>query len=247
MTCGTGALAGGEGLTPAGRFMDCFFFSVHTLATIGYGTLHPHGMAANVLVAVEALVGLCVFALETGIIFARFSRPAARIRFSKNAIIAPYHGITAFEFRVINTSSAELVEMTAKVIFTRGARTGESDRRVYEQLKLERDVLTFFPLQWTIVHPIDEESPLRGLTLEDLHVTGAEFIILLTGTEETFSQQVHTRTSYRAEEIVWGARFRDMYSLDETGVVETSLLKLDNYDVAELPGPVAGVTQPQAS
>lgn len=236
LACGPGALQGGGGTTMMGRFADCFFFSVHTLATIGYGTLHPEGLPANIIVTIEALVGLSVFALATGIIFARFSRPVARLRFSRNALIAPYRGGRAFEFRVINTTNSELVEMQAKVIFTRSEDPNDTNVRNYEQLVLEREIITFFPLQWTIVHPIDESSPLYGLTLEDLRKIEVEFIILLTGIEETFSQQVHTRTSYRADEIVFGARFEDMYALDPVGVLHTDISRLDSWQSAELPG-----------
>lgn len=235
LACGPGALQGGGGTNMIGRFADCFFFSVHTLATIGYGTLHPEGLAANLLVTFEALVGLTVFALATGIIFSRFSRPVARLRFSRNALVAPYRGGRAFEFRVINTTNSELVEMQAKVIYTRSEDPKDTKVRNYEQLTLERDIISFFPLQWTIVHHIDENSPLHGLTADDLRKIEVEFIILLTGIEETFSQQVHTRTSYRADEIVFGAKFSDMYELDEDGVLHSDVRRLDQFEPAELP------------
>src|SRR5262249_17262363 len=135
----------------------------------------------------------------------------AQIIFSDKAIIAPYRGITAFEFRITNARKNQLIELGAKVLFTRFEQVdGQSLRRFYN-LKLERTKVTFFPLSWTIVHPIDEKSALYRLKEEDLLTSNAEFLILLTGIDETFSQTVHTRSSYKADEIIWNARFKDVF------------------------------------
>ena len=159
--CGPQALHGGEGTTPAGHAIDAFFFSVQTLATIGYGRLSPSGLAANVLVAVEAFVGLLGFAMATALAFARFSQPRAKVLFSDRAVIAPYRGITAFQFRTMNARKSQLVEVEAKVMFSRmEVHEGRRTRR-FHPLTLEREKVTFFPIQWVVVHPIDERSPLR--------------------------------------------------------------------------------------
>jgi inward rectifier potassium channel len=209
--CGPEALAGTLGVSATGHALDCFFFSIQTIATIGYGRISPVGLAANVLVAVEAFVGLLGFAMATALAFARFSQPRAKILFSEKAVIAPYRGITAFEFRIINERNNQLIEVEAKVMFSRlETHDGKRVRR-FDLLPLERSKVAFFPIQWVVVHPIDEASPLRGLGAEDLAASNAEFFILLTGVDETFAQTVHARSSYRFDEIVVGAKFADMY------------------------------------
>jgi len=211
LLCGPGALHGATAVTPGERFLEAFFFSVQTLATIGYGRLSPEGSAANALVAIEALVGLLGVAFATGLSFARFSRPLAHILYSDRAVIAPYRGGTGFMFRVINERRNQLIEVKARVAFSR--MVSENGRRIrrFEPLSLERTTVQFFPLHWTLVHPIDEKSPLNGVTAESLRASEAEFMILLTGTDETFSQTVHSRSSYLADEVVVGARFQDMF------------------------------------
>ncbi|HEY7214057.1 MAG TPA: ion channel [Thermoanaerobaculia bacterium] len=209
--CGPGQIAGSNATQLHSQFLEDFFFSVQTFATIGYGGMHPVGLAANLLVTLESLVGLLGFALATGILFARFSQPTAKILFSRNAIIAPYRGITAFEFRIANARANELIQVEARVLLSRFKRDGSGNRE-FVNLKLERNQVVFFPLAWTIVHPIDEESPLWGATQEDLKDWDAEFLVLLSGIDETFSQTVHTRSSYKASEIVCGARFADLFN-----------------------------------
>ena len=206
VACGPGALVGGgePGLLRA------FFFSVETFSTIGYGIVSPTGLAANLVVTAEALVGLLWLALATGLLFARFSRPTARILFSRQAVVAPYRGGTAFEFRIANARSSQLIEVEAKVLFARFEQAGGRAVRRFYPLALERDSVVFFPLAWTIVHPITESSPLHGLTADDLRASDAEFLVLLSGIEEAFAQRVHARSSYKGDEIVWGARFADI-------------------------------------
>ena len=191
-----------------------FFFSVHTLATIGYGVIAPENIVANILVTIEALVGLLSMALVTGILFARFSRPVPRILFSEKALIAPYHDKTAFMFRIANESSSQIVELEAKVVMALFDRVDGHATRRFQVLSLERNRVTFFPLSWTVVHPIEDNSPLYGLSEKDLAERGAEFLVLLTGIDETFSQTVHVRSSYRYDELVWGARFSDIFEHD---------------------------------
>lgn len=202
-----------HGLTGTGsgsRFVEGFFFSVQTLSTVGYGQLYPVGLAANILMTAEAIVGLLAFALSTGLVFARFSRPTADIVFSHNAVVAPYRGEKAFEFRIVNQRQNEIIELRAKVVFSqREVRNGRAVRRFYD-LSLERDRVTFFPASWTIVHPIDKRSPLYGLSPEGCRWADAEFLVLLTGMDDTFSQVVHARTSYKADEVLWNARFDDI-------------------------------------
>ncbi len=212
LACGPGALSVPDGLRVENPFWQAFFFSVHTLGTIGYGNITPAGMAANLIVTLEALFGLLGFALVTGLLFSRFSRPTAKILFSQNAIIAPYREMTAFEFRITNARRNQIIELNATVMYTQFENHDGTPMRRFYPLKLERDRVTFFSLSWTIVHPIDEKSPLYGKTEQDLDAANAEILILLTGIDETFSQTVHTRSSYKADEIVWHARFDNIYN-----------------------------------
>jgi len=241
--CGPGSLAGPVPTQVDGIFLRAFFFSVQTFATIGYGGVSPVGLAANLLVTFESLVGLLGFAIATGLLFARFSRPTGRIVFSRKAVIAPYRGITAFEFRITNARSNQLIELEAKVLYSRiEGRPGATVRK-YDQLRLERTRVVFFPLSWTIVHPIDERSPLHGLTQEDLAARDAEFLVTLAGTDETFAQLVHTRSSYKAEDIAFGARFANMYNpLTESGVVSIDIGKLHDIEPADFDSQIPSET-----
>ena len=229
--CGPGALLGSEARTPLERFGECFFFSVQTLGTIGYGRMSPQGLAANILVTMQALAGLMGFAFATGLLFARFSRPSARILFSENALIAPYREGRALMFRVMNARVAsELTEVHATVTFSAmQERDGKRARRFFP-LTLEREKVTFLPTQWVLVHPIDDASPFHGLTEVDLHRQEAEVLILLTGIDETFTQSVHTRTSYRHDEVVWEARFADMAVTSATGVTKVDASRLSDFN-----------------
>ncbi|MEA2601338.1 MAG: inward rectifier potassium channel [Acidobacteriota bacterium] len=228
VACGPGQIAGATAGTLGDRLLEMFFFSVQTFATIGYGGMHPVGLAANLLVTLESLVGLLGFALATGILFARFSQPTAKILFSRKAVIAPYRGITAFEFRIANARSNELIQVEARVMLTRLRADGN---RQFLPLKLERERVVFLPLSWTIVHPIDEESPLRGLTQEDLTASDAEVLVLLSGIDETFSQTVHTRSSYKADEIVCNARFSSLFNPPRPdGVLSVDISRLDQIE-----------------
>ena len=234
LACGEGALAGATDDYLPSSFWRAFFFSVHTFATIGYGNISPVGMAANLIVVVESLAGLLATALITGVIFARFSRPTAKIVFSNQAVIAPYKDITGFMFRITNARKNQLINLEAKVslsLYVQG--NGPTNRRFY-QLKLERSRVDLFPLSWTVVHPIDEESPLSGYTPEQLSQADAEFVILLTGLDESISQTVHTRSSYKHHEIVWNAKFSNLYEpLVDGEPITIDVSKI--HDIEKLP------------
>ena len=229
---GEAALTGMHATTQLGRFGEAFFFSVHTLATIGYGTIAPSTLAANVIVTIETLIGLVGVAVMAGISFARFSRPVARILFSRNAVIAPYRGGRAFMFRIANQRSSQLIDLEARVLLSRRKRDGATATdREFLTLALERERVAFFPLTWTVVHPIDAASPLRDWTSEDLIECEAEFLVLLNAFEETFSQTVHSRSSYKTAEVVWGARFLSMFEPpDEEGVISVDIHRLHDIE-----------------
>lgn len=233
--CGPGQIAGSTAVSLPAQYLEDFFFSVQTFATIGYGVMHPVGLAANLLVTLEALVGLLGFALATGILFARFAQPNARILFSRQAIIAPYRGITALQFRIANVRRNEMIQVEAQVTFTRLKRDGSGNRE-FIVLKLEREKVVFFPLSWTIVHPIDETSPLHGLTPESLMECQSELLILLSGIDDISFQRVHTRSSYKPDEIVWGARFANLFVAPKPdGILRVDLNRLHEIERVELP------------
>jgi inward rectifier potassium channel len=234
MLCGRDAITGFGAQPMAARFSTAFFFSVETLATIGYGNIAPNNLPANIIVTVEALVGLLGFSVVAGIVFARFARPVARIVFSRNALIAPYKNIRALMFRIVNQKTNEIVQLKATVLLTR-RKSGVDGEREYHPLKLEREHVVFFPASWTIVHPIDEESPLRGVDAAALRASEAEILILLNGFDETFSQTVHTRSSYKADEVVWGARFLPMFNPPHPdGTISVDIRKLHDFQPVQL-------------
>ena len=232
LLCGPGALQSAVGSFAGQPFYRAFFFSVYTFATIGYGNIIPVGVAANSLVAIEALVYIIGIALATGVIFSRFSRPSARIVYSRNAIVAPYRDKTALEFRIANGRTSQLIEVEIQVILTKLELVDGTSVRKFYDLDLERQRVVFFTLSWTVVHPIDPGSPMWGLTKKDLLDADAEVLILLTATDETLSQIVHSRSSYKADEIVWGAKFSNMFMRTEAaGIIGMNLDRIHDIEI----------------
>ena len=228
---GADALQASIGDFAGSPFYRAFFFSVDTFATIGYGNIIPVGVAANTLVTIEALLNIVGVALATGVIFARFSRPSARIIYSRNAIVAPYRDKTALEFRIANARSSQLIEVQVQAILTKIEQVGQSTIRKFYDLSLERNRVVFFPLSWTVVHPIDANSPMWGLTQADLVKADVELLVLLIATDETVSQNVHSRSSYQANEIVWGAKFANMFMRSETeGIIGMNLSRIHDIE-----------------
>ena len=205
------ARPGSIGNARPGSFADAFFFSVQTMATIGYGNLVPRTAWANVLVTIEALFGLLGVAMVTGLMFAKFSRPTARVLFSRRAVVAPLDGLPTLMFRMANARGNSIVEAQVHVVLARNETTpeGESMRRFYD-LELSRRQSALFTLSWTAIHPITARSPLHGETLTTLQAADAELIVSLLGFDDHFFQTVHARYQYRPEQVVWNARFVDI-------------------------------------
>jgi inward rectifier potassium channel len=218
VACGSNGLVNTLDTGIYSPFLKAFFFSIHTSATIGYGSTVPVGLATNTLVALESVVSLLGLAVVTGLVFARFSRPVADILFSRTAVMAWIGNLRSFQFRIINARNNQIIDLQVRVLVSRFETNaaGISVRRYYP-LTLERESVVFFPLSWTIVHTIDKDSPLFGVTEDELCGSGAEFLILLTGMDETFSQVVNARSSYRANEVVWDAKFTDIFVYDPEG------------------------------
>jgi inward rectifier potassium channel len=217
---------GTTGPTLASRFQDAFFFSAQTLTTVGNGPIHAVGALANAVAALESLLGLLGFALACGLVYGRFSRPHARIKFSARAVVAPYRDLTAFMFRIVNERSNQLIEVEATVSLS--LRDPETGVLLYSTLALERKRINLFPSNWTIVHPITPESPLAGMGADDLRQGDAEFIVLIKAFDDTFAQTVYARSSYKGGEVAWGKRFVPMVSArDESGMATVDLTLLD--------------------
>ena len=216
--CGQGGLVNTLDTGIYSPFLKAFFFSIHTSATIGYGSVVPVGVPTNILVALESVVSLLGLAVVTGLVFARFSRPVADILFSKNAVMTYLGDLRSFQFRIVNSRNNQIIDLRVRLLVSRfeNNASGTPVRRYYP-LRLERESVVFFPLSWTVVHPIDRDSPLFGVTEEELCASGAEFLILLTGMDETFSQVVNARSSYRANEVIWDAKFTDIFVYDPDG------------------------------
>jgi inward rectifier potassium channel len=228
------SIQGSAAATERGRLLNDFFFSGHTLTTVGYGNLYPVGLRANLVATLEALVGLLSFSVITGMLVARVSRPSARIHYSGQALVAPYQNISALMFRIANERSNSLMELSVQVMMmsVTGVDAGSPERK-FDYLTLERDKILLFPLTWTVVHPIDETSPLFGKTAKDLANLQVEFIIFVKGFDETFSQVVHNRYSYRFDEIVWGAKFLPAFTVQESGDLLLEIDKVGNHSLME--------------
>lgn len=222
---------------PTEQFWEAFFFSAQTLTTVGYGRVAPVGHLISAVAAFEALVGLLVIALATGLMYGRFSRAVPKVLFSRNAILAPYLDLNALMFRMINERLEELIDVKTEVTLSRLETLPDGKRtRKYYALKLERNQVNLFPLSWTLVHPITEDSPIYGATEDSLAESDTEFLIFVRGIQEAFTQPVTFRNSYRYEEVVWGAKFQPMFDSTQTngGAIELDLRKVHDYDVVEL-------------
>lgn len=210
-------------------FFKCFYFSVQTFTTVGYGAVAPLGFGANSIASIEALAGSMYFALVTGVLYGRFSRPKSKLIFSDKALIAPYGDQQALMFRLANRRSNVLMKMKAEVIFMIKDDKNDPSRRSYYNLPLELDQVQFLPLSWTVVHPIDEDSPLFGLNHEALMRQRAEVMILIFGFDDTFNQDVHARYSYTADEFEFDAKFKPAFELRDNGEAYMNIHRIHDY------------------
>lgn len=215
------------------KFMEIFFFSSQTLTTLGYGRIAPVGPLASTVSAIEAMIGLLGFALATGLLYGRFSRPHAMLLYSENAIVAPYRGMSALMFRLTNMRRNQLIEVEIDVNV--GYTDPETKSRTFINLPLERKKINLFPTSWTIVHPINEESPFSSRTQKELEEMNIEIYVLLKAFDDTFSQTVYSRTSYRASEIVYGAKFLPMFRQQENGKTLLDLRLINEMEKVALP------------
>jgi inward rectifier potassium channel len=209
-------------------FWEAFFFSSQTLTTVGYGRISPTGYLTNFIAATESLIGLMTFAIMTGLLYGRFSKPSPRILYSENAIMAPYLNTTGLMFRLVNEKSNQLINVKASVIFSRNELSDGELKRRYYQLELERKEVKFFAMSWTLVHPITETSVLVGETAESLRNSDAEFLVSIEALDDTQADPVHSRKSYWHNEIVWEAQFQTMLH-DHQDKYLLDLTKLNDF------------------
>ena len=224
--------------TPLEKFMEVFYFSAQSLTTVGYGRLNPSGYFFSTLASIEAFVGLLSFAIATGLLYGRFSRPVANILFSNIGVIAPYQGITAFMIRLANMNKSELINLEATLLLAYIQDIEGKVTRKFVPLKLELTRINLLTMTWTLVHPIDEESPMLYWTKEEFQNNQVEFLVLIQAYEETFAQTVHSRSSYKFEEIVFGAKFDPITKPGENGSVIVELNRINDHILTGL-GPEA--------
>jgi inward rectifier potassium channel len=210
-------VGGISGVRP-GNFLDLFFFSLQTFVTLNFGTMVPKTFGADVVIAVETVAGLLTFAVTTSLIFARFSRPTARVLFSRCATVAPYNGIPTLMFRAANQRGNQILQAQVRVTLVRAERSSEGVemRRIYD-LPLTREFNSVFALTWTMMHPIDERSPLWGHTHESLVATETLIVVLVAGIDDTFNETIHARYLYGAQDIRWDHRFVDVFKVHDDG------------------------------
>jgi inward rectifier potassium channel len=201
-----------------GNFWDAFLFSVQTLGSINYTVFVPQTVYANIIVSIEAFFGILTIALFTGIIFARFSRPYARILFSHVAAIAPFDGVPTLMFRTANQRGNSILDAAIAVSLAHQQTSLEGIvMRRFEELKLVRANTSLFALSWTVMHRIDETSPLYGVDQAAMQDNQMEIIAMLSGTDETLADRIYARHAYSPEDIVWNRRFVDVLSVNSHG------------------------------
>ena len=210
------------------NFLNAFYFSAQTFSTVGYGRQNPVSNSANLVAVVEMLVGMMYLALAAGLLYGRFSRPVSKIIFSKNAVIAPYKDGKGLMFRFSNAKNNLLIDVEVQVLMTMHMDLRGKEVRKFFELNLERKQINMLAMSWTVVHPIDERSPLRDLTEKDLLESNPEFLVFVNAVNDTNSQLVHTRTSYKQNEIVWDAKFTSIYKKEKNKTI-VHIDKLSDY------------------
>jgi inward rectifier potassium channel len=222
-------------IASATSFIDYFYFSVQTWATVGYGALAPTTTYANMLMVFESICAICGSAVTTGLVFAKFARPTARVLFANNMVIHTLNGKPTLMLRVANERGNDVVEASARITLLRDEKTLEGDtmRRLYD-LKLVRDVQPVFAISWTLMHIIDEESPFFGKTGEDIVKEGWQVVVNITGHDGTLSQTMYASHFYRAPDIVFGAKYVDVMARLPDGRLQIDLKKFHDVTVPSL-------------
>lgn len=212
------------------EFLIALFFSFQTFTTLGYGGLHPINTDVNIIAGFQAMIGFMSFSIATGLLYGRFSKPSARIQYSNNLLIAPYEDGFALMFRIVNKRDNLLMDLEAKVLLTTTRKKDGLYINAYNQLDLAIDKIDFFPLNWTIVHPINKNSPLWGKTAKELIKLNPQIVVLIKGFDDSFSQTVRSRYSYTLREIVFNARFKPAYKVFRDGSTHINIQDINHYE-----------------
>ncbi|MGC4104202.1 ion channel [Ferruginibacter sp.] len=232
---GTEHLNGINGTNNLERFGEAFFFSIQTFTTVGYGHVSPSGFWVSTIAAIEALTGLLSLALATGLFYGRFSKPIAYLKFSENAVIAPYKDITALMLRIAPFKNTTLTDAEAKLTLGMAIEENGKITNKFFPLELEFSKANALTLNWTIVHPITEDSPIYGFTKEDFQNIRGEILVFLKAFDDMFSNTVVARSSYTFKEIIYGAKFVPMYSRnEEMDATILDLEKLNSFTEADI-------------
>ncbi len=227
---GPDALAGADSLGMSDPFLRTLTFSVGIFTTTGVDGVHAVGSTANWLVIIESIVGLLFLVMSAGLTIARLMRPGMRMRFSESLIVAPYEGGRGVMFRMVNESPSELSDVRVRVSLSWFEMFDGVRERNFHALELERDQVEIFNLHWTVVHPIDAKSPLRGMTPDDLRTAQAEFVISVSAHEGSFSTTVRQRTSYTWEEMRWDVRFASIFTSAADDVIAIDVERLSRTE-----------------
>jgi inward rectifier potassium channel len=222
------------GSTGGSRFFDCFFFSVQTLATVGYGHMYPQTLYGHIISTVEIMTGIFLLAAMTGLIFVRFSRPIARVVFSNSIVIAPLNGKPTLMVRIGNENQHSMVEAEFRIMFSRDEPLAEGgDFRYFYVLKLHFDRLTVFPAALTLRHTMDEKSPLFGASVESLEASRALFLVSVVGIDPVLAASVQTQKDYTWRDIQFGHRFVEIYTEHGRGQLTVDYGRLHETEPAE--------------
>lgn len=209
-----------------GAFVDAFFFSVETLATVGYGVMTPATLYGHTVATSEIFLGMFLTALVTGAFFARFARPQARLVFSDYAVIAPYEGRAALMARVASRRLQGISEATARISYLRSEPVGDGQFRRFNELKLVRSNIPVLSLTWTVIHVIDEQSPLWGMTEERMAAETPTFMVSISGFDEAISAQINDRKVYNRETIRFDHAFTDILRDLPGGFIELDITRI---------------------
>lgn len=213
------------------HFLSCFYFSVQTMTTVGYGHIYPSCHSVHIIASIEALIGLMTFALMTGILYGRFSKPTARILFSEHALISPFNGGKAFMLRFANKRSSVLLHLKVNVLYSFNKQNEKGEWiRAYERMPLQFDSIQALPLSWTLVHPLDDESPIKDRSLEQMKEEHGEILIQVKAFDETYHAEINARYSYSADTIVENARFLKAFDTGPNGSIILDLSRIDAFE-----------------
>lgn len=225
-------ISGVDGITSFSEehneFLNAFFFSVQTLTSVGYGQLSPISMDINVIATIESFAGVMSIAFVTGLTYGRFSKPRAKLGFSKNILITPYKGVNRLMFKMVNKRDSILLNAHVKaiLILDKGGDDNQFNKE-YFILDLELNHIHFFPLTWTIVHKIDDDSPIHGMSIEELMIRNAEVLVLVEAFDETHSQNITQKHAYGGEDWLNDVKFKRNFKVNLEGTIELKIKELD--------------------